>query len=118
MANAALAIGALHVEKRVKSSAKADRAVYAHVTERDPICRGCHMAATTDRHHLLGRKITSKESVCGVCDECHDGIHPRIGGKTLKISGDAEKRSAWGMACGLTVERLTRAHGWVTWCDR
>lgn len=117
MANADLAPGALAKPVRVKSTAAQDRAVYAHVTERDPVCRACHQQPTTERHHLLGRKVTTIEAVCGLCDDCHDLLHVRVGGKKLKVYGDAEKRSAWGMPCGLTVERLTRGR-WIKWCDR
>ena len=103
---------------RVKTSAKADRAVYLHVTDRDPLCRGCHMHPTTERHHLRGRKHTTVEDVCGLCDECHELLHVRVGGKKLTITGNAELRSAWGMPCGLTVERHCGDRGWITWCDR
>lgn len=65
--------------------------VYAHVTARDPICRGCHQKPTTQRHHIDGRDVPETiHNVCGVCDGCHDDLHVRIGGKRLKISGDAE----------------------------
>jgi hypothetical protein len=118
VANAALAPNALQVERRVKSSAKADREVYAHVTKRDPMCRTCHQRPTTERHHLRGRKYTTVEDVCGVCDDCHDLLHVRLGGKKLKVYGNAETRTAMGNALGLTVERLTSVHGWIKWCDR
>lgn len=101
-----------------RQQAKLDAFIYRHVTDRDPLCRGCHMEPTTQRHHLLGRKITSEATVCGVCDDCHDLLHVRVGGKKLKIYGDAETRSAWGMACGLTVERHCGDRGWITWCER
>ena len=101
-----------------RQQSKLDRAIYQHVTERDPLCRACHMEPTTQRHHLLGRTITSEATVCGVCDDCHDLLHVRVGGKKLKIYGDAETRSAWGMPCGLTVERLSPMDGWLTWCER
>lgn len=117
MANADLAPGALLIEKRPKTSARADREVYAWVTARDPICRACHSAPTTERHHLRGRKYTTREGVCGVCDDCHDLLHVRIGGKKLKVYGDAEKRTPYGNPLGLTVERLVRGQ-WIKWCDR
>jgi len=101
-----------------RQQAKLDKIVYRHVTDRDPLCRGCHIEPTTQRHHLLGRSITSEATVCGVCDDCHRQLHVRVGGKTLKIYGDAEKRSAWGMPCGLTVERFFATRGWITWCER
>jgi hypothetical protein len=112
LANPALAPGALAVEKRPKTTAKADREVYVHVTKRDPMCRACHQRPTTERHHLRGRKFTTREDVCGVCEDCHDLLHVRLGGKKLKIYGNAEQRF------GLTVERRLSGHGWVKWCDR
>lgn len=117
MANSDIAINALQIEKRPKSSASADRKVYQHVTGRDPICRACHQKPTTERHHIRGRKFTTAEDVCGLCDDCHDLLHVRVGGKKLKIYGDAEKRSYWGTPCGLTVERLVRG-AWIKWCER
>ena len=95
---------------------KADRAVYAHVTERDPICRGCHARPTTQRHHLRGRKFTTIQDVCGVCDSCHEALHVRVGGKTLKLYGDAEARTPWGNPLCLTAER--RINGvWITFTE-
>ena len=76
------------------------------------------MQPTTERHHLRGRKHTTVEDVCGLCDDCHELLHVRVGGKKLKITGNAELRSAWGMPCGLTVERHCGDRGWITWCDR
>ena len=101
-----------------RTQTKLDRAIYQHVTDRDPLCRACHIEPTTQRHHLLGRSITSEATVCGVCDDCHRLLHVRVGGKKLKIFGDAEKRSGWGMPCGLTVERHCGDRGWITWCER
>lgn len=117
MANPALAPGALQIEKRPKSSSKTDREVYAWVTARDPLCRACHQRPTTERHHLRGRKYTTREDVCGLCDDCHDLLHVRVGGKRLKVYGNAEQRSALGNPLGLTVERLINGE-WIKWCDR
>lgn len=105
--------------RKKRQQAKPNGAVYAWVTARDPICRGCHSRPATQRHHLRGRGWTTREDVCGVCDDCHDELHVRIGGKTLMITGNAETRSAYSdMPCGLTVIRLVPGHGWVIWCDR
>ncbi len=76
----------------------AAKPVYAYVTRRDVLCRACHSRPTTQRHHLAGRGVPeTKHNVCGVCDEDHDLLHVRIGGKRLKLSGDAEGK--------LTIER-------------
>ena len=101
-----------------RQEAKVNRDVYAWVTARDPICRACHQRPTTERHHLRGRKYTTREDVVGVCDDCHDLLHVRIGGKKLKMYGNAEARTPMGNPLCLTVERLTSVHGWVKWCDR
>lgn len=98
--------------------AKADKLVYEWVTARDPLCRACHSRPTAHRHHLRGKDFTTREDVCGVCDECHTAMHVRVGGKTLKLYGNAEQRSALsGQPLGLTVERLIKGE-WVKWCDR
>jgi hypothetical protein len=100
-----------------RRKAKADRLVYAYVNERDGLrCRACGTYAGVDahRHHLLGRKITSRETVCNICDECHDKMHVRLGGKKLKVYGDADQRDRFGRLNGLTVERRLADGRWVT----
>jgi hypothetical protein len=99
------------------SSAKLDRAVYAHVSERDGLrCRACSTYGGYDihRHHLRGRKHTTHEDVCCLCDDCHDKTHVRLGGKTLKVYGDAEVRNQYGVPCGLTVEHRRPDGSWWT----
>lgn len=95
--------------------------VYDHVTKRDPICRGCSKNPTTQRHHMEGRDVPETvHNVCGVCDDCHDDIHVRLGGKRLKITGDAEERDglliyrrfgeAWAL---ILTDGLSGDFGWV-----
>jgi hypothetical protein len=94
--------------------AKSDTSVYAHVSLRDGLrCRACGTYGGVDihRHHLRGRRFTTVQDVCCVCDECHGLMHVRIGGKRLKLYGDAEQRSPWGVLNGLTAEWRT-ADGW------
>lgn len=96
MANADLAPGALQVEKRPKSSAKADRKVYQAVAERDGYrCRACGEYGGIDihRHHIRGRKFTTMADVACLCETCHAYTHVRIGGKRLLVSGDADERN-------------------------
>lgn len=77
--------------RRQRQAATSARAVYAHVTARDwDQCRVCGSRLLVQRHHLRGRKFTTAEDVCCLCDACHDLIHPRIGGKRLKVEGNAE----------------------------
>lgn len=115
MANADLLPGALQIEKRPKSSAKADKAVYAHVSDRDGLrCRACGVYGGIDieRHHLRGRAFTTIQDVCCLCDECHGLLHVWVGGKLLKIHGDAERRNRWGVPDGLTVETRNNDSTW------
>lgn len=115
MANAALAPGALHVEKRVKSSAKCDREVFAHVSERDGLrCRACSAYGGIDieRHHLRGRKYTTVQDCCCLCEDCHGLLHVRVGGKLLKVHGNAEQRSPFGVLNGLTIETRNNDGTW------
>lgn len=115
MANAELAHGALQIDKRPKTSAKSERAVYEHVSERDGLrCRACSEYGGIDiqRHHLRGRKYTTIQDVCCLCDDCHDLLHVRVGGKLLKVYGDAEQRNAWGVPNGLTVETRNNDGTW------
>ena len=84
--------------RRSKRVSKADRAVYAAVTERDYGCRACGAHGTTHRHHLLGRKVTTVQSVAVVCNRCHNWLHVRLGGKKLKLHGRAD------VVGGLTAE--------------
>ena len=113
----------LHARSRARVDrlqAQNDRAVYAWVTERDGHrCRACgeYGGLAIHRHHLLGRKVTSIETVCCLCDECHANTHVRIGGKTLRISGNAEQRNRLGTPIGLTIERRI-AGVWITEVER
>ena len=88
----------------------AHQRVYELVSIRDPWCRACGQSFSescpSHRHHLRGRKYTTVNDVCCLCAACHAGVHPRVGGKTLKIYGDADARDAQGKPNGLTVERV------------
>lgn len=97
--------------------AKADRLVYEHVNTRDGLrCRACGTYAGIDahRHHIVSKKITTKAAVCNVCPDCHSRMHVRIGGKTLKISGNAEQRNKFGVPNGLTIEMRQQDSTWVS----
>lgn len=101
---------------RVVSAAKVQRAVYQHVSERDELrCRACGTYEGEDihRHHLRGRGFTTVEDVCCVCDDYHEKLHVRIGGKRLRISGNAEQRNAAGVLNGLTIERRQPNGTWM-----
>jgi len=109
MANAALAPGALLKPTRPVSTAKSQRAVYQHVSDRDGLrCRVCGEYGGIDihRHHLRGRSFTTVEDVCCLCDECHGFLHVRVGGKRLKVYGNADVRG------GLTVETKQNDGTW------
>ena len=96
--------------RRQRQTATAARAVYAHVTARDrDSCRVCGSRQLIQRHHLRGRRFTTPEDVCCVCDACHDLIHPRIGGKRLRVEGNAELMN------GLRVYRMDPwgTAGWI-----
>ena len=117
MANPDLAPGALAKPARTVSTAKAQRSVYQHVSERDGLrCRACGAYGGIDieRHHLRGRHHTTIQDVCCLCDECHGLLHVRVGGKLLKIHGDAEQRNAWGVPNGLTIETRNNDGTWRT----
>ena len=87
--------------RRQRQTATAARAVYTHVTARDrDQCRVCGSRQLIQRHHLRGRRFTTPADVCCLCDSCHDLIHPRVGGKRLKVEGDAEQ------SLGLRVYRM------------
>lgn len=79
--------------KAERVQAKADRFVYEWVTARDGgRCRVCQQErGEMHRHHLRGRKFTTKEDVCLLCEECHGGTHVRVGGKWLDVRGNADR---------------------------
>lgn len=98
-----------------RAQAKADRLVYQHVNQRDGLrCRACGVYAGIDahRHHLVSKKITTPEAVCCVCEECHDCLHVRVGGKLMQLSGDAEARDRFGRLCGLVLEVRQNDGSW------
>lgn len=98
-----------------RRKATADRSVYQHVAERDGYrCRACgtYEGLAIHRHHIRGRRFTTAEDVCCVCSDCHGRMHVRIGGKTLRIAGDAEVRDRHGVPVGLTCE-WRRGDTWV-----
>lgn len=70
------------------------RLVYALVDLRDRgICRACKRCVGLEfihRHHLRGRKFTALADVCHLCNRCHGWLHVRVGGKRLKLAGNAE----------------------------
>ena len=85
--------------RRSKRTSTADKAVYAAVTERDDYhCRACGRGGEIHRHHLLGRKVTTVQSVAVVCNRCHGWLHVRLGGKKLRLHGRAD------VVGGLTAE--------------
>ena len=87
--------------RRQRQQSAADRLVYAAVTARDGnLCRVCGSQQFVERHHLKGRKFTTTQDVCCLCDDCHGLIHPRIGGKRLKVEGNADEVN------GLRVSRM------------
>ena len=96
------------------SKARADKAVYAAVTDRDQLfCRACgtYAGISAHRHHLKGRAFTTVEDVCLLCPSCHADVHVRVGGKRLKFYGDANVRRGWAPD-GLTIEVL-RLGKWI-----
>ena len=107
-----LAIAKPEPRARVKSRASRqqaaqDRLVYQHVSERDGWrCRACreYTGVDAERHHLRGRRYTTANDCCVLCDECHAALHVRVGGKLMKLSGDAEARDRFGRLCGLVLE--------------
>lgn len=115
-----LAIPKPEPRKRVKArqqrqQRRQDRTVYEQVTARDGnVCRVCGSGQFIQRHHLRGRKFTTTEDVCCLCDPCHDLIHPRIGGKKLLVKGNADqvgglsvyRMDPWGKAGWILVGRV------------
>lgn len=79
--------------KAERAQAKADRSVYAYVTARDgDLCRVCQCEGLEmHRHHLRGKKFTTREDVLVLCDVCHAGTHVRVGGKWLDLRGNADR---------------------------
>lgn len=78
------------------------RLVYSLVDLRDRgICRACKRCVGLEfihRHHLRGRKFTALADVCHLCNVCHQKLHVRLGGKLLRLFGNADERG------GLTAE--------------
>jgi hypothetical protein len=92
-----------------RAQAKADKLVYQAVDARDGHrCRICGEYAGIDiqRHHIRGRKFTTLNDVCHLCDDCHGLLHVRVGGKLLKVYGDAN------VSKGLTVETKQNDRQW------
>ena len=90
-----------------RQQAAADKLVYAHVDARDGLrCRICGIYAGVDahRHHLRGRRFTTIHDVCNLCQDDHEALHVRVGGKLMKLSGDAEARDKFGRLCGLVLD--------------
>lgn len=100
-----------------RQTAKQDKAVYIAVDERDKyFCRACcdYEGIDIHRHHLRGRAYTTVHDVAHICESCHDRLHVRIGGKTLKVYGDADQRNPFtGVPNGLTVEMRQRDGTWI-----
>lgn len=79
--------------RRKRKQAKADRSVYDLVTERDRrVCRVCWSGRYVARHHLRGRKHTTTKDVVLLCAVCHSDLHPRLGGKRLRLEGNADQK--------------------------
>ena len=96
--------------------AKADREVYAYVTARDgSTCRACGVYAggTAHRHHLRGRGHTTREDVCILCPSCHADTHVRVGGKRLKISGDAQASTRYNGTPNCLTIWVRRLGAWI-----
>jgi hypothetical protein len=76
--------------RRQRQQAKADRAVYAAVSERDGWqCRACGSAWALERHHITYRSrggATDANNVCCLCRPCHHDAHAG----RLVIVGDAD----------------------------
>lgn len=115
MANSDLEVGALskvldygrQQRRAARRQATIDRAIYALVTTRDGYrCRACHVycGVMGHRHHLRGRQFTTVHDVCVICEGCHSLLHVRVGGKRLKLYGDANQRNEHGALNGLTLE--------------
>lgn len=102
--------------RRSKRTSQADREIYAAVTTRDgDCCRACGRGSGhIHRHHLIGRSSTTTATVACICAACHQLLHVRIGGKRLRIYGDADQRDSRGRLCGLTLEQRTAGDTWVT----
>ena len=101
--------------REARQQAKADKDVYAYVSERDGLrCRACHAYGGVDieRHHLRGRKFTTTQDVCCLCDDCHGCLHVRVGGKLMKLYGDADARDRFGRLNGLTLETRNNDGTW------
>lgn len=124
MSNPDLAPGALakpdhgrQQRREARQQAQADKAVYETVTQRDGLrCRACgeYCGFTGHRHHLRGRRYTTNRDVCLVCEDCHDLLHVRVGGKLMKLSGDADARNERGMLNGLTLQTRQNDGSWRT----
>lgn len=84
--------------------------VYALVDLRDGgRCRACRAWVGLERihrHHLRGRTFNTREDICHLCEECHSLLHVRVGGKLLKVHGNAELHG------GLTVETRQNDGTW------
>lgn len=101
---------------RRPSKATLDKAVYAHVTERDRgFCRACgdYAGISAERHHLRGRLFTTIQDCALVCRRCHNWLHVRVGGKKLKLYGNAEERNSNGALCGLVAEWRQPGDTWL-----
>ncbi len=106
--------------RRSKRTTKAEREVYAAVTARDEHrCRACgtYAGISAHRHHLRGKAFTTLEDVCLVCPSCHAEMHVRVGGKQLRIYGNAEQRNRYGVPDGLTIE-VRRLDEWIVEAGR
>jgi len=104
-----------------RQEAKANGSVYQAVDLRDCYrCRACGDYAGVDvhRHHLRGRKFTTLEDVCHVCQSCHRLMHVRLGGKKLKLYGNADTRNQRGVLNGLTAEWWRPGDVWIVEAGR
>jgi hypothetical protein len=49
-------------------------ATRARILARDPTCRGCRAAPSTEVHHVLGRAVHADAWLVGLCATCHATI--------------------------------------------
>ena len=112
MATALLTRKPKGVTARLRASKKrqrhaGDKAVYLAAFERDGYrCRACseYVGVDAHPHHLRGKRFTATPDIATLCQDCHGFLHVRVGGKLMKIYGDADQRDDRGRLCGLTLE--------------
>ena len=55
--------------------------IAARVLAEEPVCRLCKRRPSTEVHHVSNRGVGyrdhSRPNLCGLCSECHRGIHTK-----------------------------------------